>query len=317
VGVVLIGAHCSGGVKGALDKAAEMGAEAVQLFTQSPRAWRTPEPDPVTYERFRERREEIGMGAVVCHAIYLVNLAAPNDEVYEKSIATMRSTMQIACAIEADGVVFHVGSHLGSGFDEGLKRALPALEQVLELCSETTWLLMENSAGAGGTIGRSIEELATLFERLDRHPRLGLCLDSCHLFASGYDVTEPKNVAAVVKEVDAAIGLDRLRVLHVNDSQTPLGSNRDRHHNILDGLMGEGLGAFLSHPKLQKLPAILEVPGADDRGPNAEEIRKTRELHARWARKRKGKAAGASRAKTGARRSGSSGSRQGARRTRG
>jgi deoxyribonuclease IV len=308
---VLIGAHCSGGVKGALDKAAEMGAEAVQLFTQSPRAWRTPDPDPETYERFRERRKELALGAVLCHAVYLVNLAAPNDEVYEKSVTTMRSTMQIACAIEADGVVFHVGSHLGSGFDHGLERALPALEQVLELCSDTTWLLMENSAGAGGTMGRSIEELATLYERLDRHPRLGLCLDSCHLFASGYDVTEAGAMASVVDEVDDAIGLDRLRALHVNDSKTALGSNRDRHDNILDGLMGEGLGAFLSHPKLQDLPVILEVPGADDRGPNADELRKTRELHARWVKpKEKPKT------KSG-RRSGSSGSRRGARRTRG
>jgi deoxyribonuclease-4 len=304
---MLIGAHCSGGVKSALDKAAEMGAEAVQLFTQSPRAWRTPEPDPETYERFRARRDELGIGAVFCHAVYLINLAAPNDEVYEKSVATMRSTMQIACAIGADGVVFHVGSHLGSGFEHGLERALPALEQVLELCSDETWLLMENSAGTGGTIGRSLEELATLYDRLDRHPRLGVCLDSCHLFASGYDVTDVSKMASVVDELDATIGLDRLRALHVNDSKTALGSNRDRHDNILGGLMGEGLGAFLAHPKLQGLPAILEVPGEDDRGPNADELRKTRELHARWVKPRR----------KAARRSGSSGSRRGARRTRG
>jgi deoxyribonuclease IV len=190
--------------------------------------------------------------------------------------------MDIACAIEADGVVFHVGSHLGSGFEHGLERVLPAMEQVLERCSETTWLLMENSAGAGGTIGRSIEELATLFEKLDRHPRLGVCLDSCHLYVSGSDVTDPDAMAAVLHELDDAVGLDRLRCLHVNDAKTTLGSNLDRHENILDGVMGEGLGAFLAHPKVQGLPAILEVPGADDKGPNADELRKTRELHSRW-----------------------------------
>jgi deoxyribonuclease-4 len=286
---VLIGAHCSGGVKGALDKAAEIGADAVQLFTQSPRAWRTPAPDPAAYEGFQERRSELGMGAVVCHAIYLVNLAAPNDVVYEKSVTAMRSTMQIACAIDAEAVVFHVGSHLGSGLERGLERALPALEQVLELCSERTWLLMENSAGAGGTIGRSIEELATLYERLDRHPRLGVCLDSCHLFVSGCDVTDAGSLDSILEELDDAIGLDRLRCLHVNDSKAPLGSNRDRHENILDGFLGEGLGTFLGHPKLQGLPAILEVPGVDDRGPDADEVRKTRELHARWAPKRRGR----------------------------
>jgi deoxyribonuclease IV len=285
---MLIGAHCSGGVKASVEKAVGMGADAVQLFTQSPRAWKPPNPDPETWERFREQREEAGLGAVLCHAIYLINLAAPNDEVYEKSLAAMQSTMQIARGIEADGVVFHVGSHLGAGFDKGLERVLPAMEQVLELCNERTWLLMENSAGTGGTIGRSIEELATLYERLDRHPRLGICLDSCHLYASGYDVTDPKAVRALLKEVDGAIGLDRLRALHVNDSKTPLGSNRDRHDNIGDGLMGEGLGAFLAQPNVQRLPAILEVPGADDRGPNADEIRKTRELHARWAQTKKG-----------------------------
>jgi deoxyribonuclease-4 len=283
---MLIGAHCAGGVKGSLDKAVDMGADAVQLFTQSPRAWRTPEPDPEVYEHFRVQRKEAGMGPVVCHAIYLVNLAAPNAEVYEKSVATMRSTMEIACAIEADGVVFHIGSHLGSGFEHGLERVLPAMEQVLELCSERTWLLMENSAGAGGTIGRSIEELATLYERLDRHPRLGVCLDSCHLFVSGADVTDEGVLDSVLEELDDGVGLDRLRLLHVNDSKAPLGSNRDRHDNIGEGLMGEGLGVFLGHPKLQGLPAILEVPGADGRGPNADEIRKTRELHARWAPQR-------------------------------
>ena len=280
---MLIGAHCSGGVKGAVDKAVEIGADAVQLFTQSPRTWRPPNPDPEAYERFRARREEAGLGAVFCHAIYLVNLAAPNDDVYEKSLASMRSTMEIACAIEADGVVFHVGSHLGSGFEHGLERALPALEQVLERCSERTWLLMENSAGAGGTIGRSLEELATLFERLDRHPRLGVCLDSCHLFVSGVDVTDPAALDEVVESLDGAIGLDRLRCLHVNDSKAPLGSNRDRHENILEGVMGEGLGTFLAHPAFQELPVILEVAGLDNRGPNADEIRKTRELHARSA----------------------------------
>src|SRR6185436_16230546 len=169
----------------------------------------------------------------------------------------MQSTMQIACGIEAEGVVFHVGSHLGAGFDKGLERVLPGMEQVLELCNERTWLLMENSAGTGGTIGRSIEELATLYERLDRHPRLGICLDSCHLWVSGVDVTDPAALDACLDEVDSAIGLERLRALHVNDAAAPFGSNRDRHANILEGELGEKLGVFLSNPRLQGLPAVL------------------------------------------------------------
>jgi deoxyribonuclease-4 len=177
--------------------------------------------------------------------------------------------------------VFHVGSHLGAGFETGLERVLPAVEQVLELCNDTTWLLMENSAGAGGTIGRSVEELATIFERLDRHPRLGICLDSCHLYVSGVDVTDRPSLDALLDEVDSSIGLDRLRALHVNDSAGELGSNRDRHANIGEGLLGEGLGVFLGHPKLQGLPAVLEVEGKDKQGPDADQLRKTREIRAR------------------------------------
>jgi len=222
------------------------------------------------------------MGGVLCHALYLCNLAAPNDEVYEKSVAALRNTMEVACAIGADAVVFHVGSHLGSGFEHGLERAVPAMEQVLELCSDETWLLMENSAGTGATIGRSIDELETLFDRLDGHPRLGLCLDSCHLYASGYDVTDPKAVDALVRDLDARVGIDRVRALHVNDSATPLGSNRDRHANILNGEMGEGLGAFLAQPAFQGLSCYLEVPGPDGHWPDAAEIQKLRDLHARW-----------------------------------
>ena len=277
---MLFGAHCGGGVKKAIDKAVDMGADAVQLFVQSPRAWRFPQHDPDDLKRFRERREEAGL-AVFVHALYLVNLCAPNDEIYAKSVTTMRSTVDAACAIDADGVVFHVGSHLGAGLEAGLERGIPALEQVLERCNERTWLLIENSAGAGGTIGRSVEELGIVYDALGRHERLGICLDSCHLYVSGVDVTDSEELDALVAEVDQRIGLDRLRALHANDAKAPLGSNRDRHDNILDGLMGEGLGVFLAHPAFQGLPVLLEVPGRDGKGPNAEEVRKLRELHAR------------------------------------
>jgi deoxyribonuclease-4 len=278
-----IGAHVSssGGINNAVDRAVAIGAESMQVFTQSPRTWRPTNHDPATFDRFREWRAETGMGGVLCHALYLCNLAAPNDEVYEKSVAAMRNTMEVACGIGADGVVFHVGSHLGSGFEHGLERVLPAMEQVLELCSDETWLLMENSAGAGGTIGRSVDELATLYERLDRHPRLGICLDSCHLYVSGVDVTDRAALDACLDEVDSSIGLDRLRALHINDSATPLGSNRDRHANIGEGLLGEGLGIFLGHPRLQGLPAVIETAGPENHGPDANEVRKAKEIRAR------------------------------------
>jgi deoxyribonuclease IV len=281
---VQIGAHVSssGGIDKAIDRAVEIGADSVQVFTQSPRTWRPTNHDPASFERFREKRAEAGIGGVLCHALYLCNLAAPDDTVYEKSVAAIGNTMEVACGIGAEGVVFHVGSHLGSGFEAALERVLPAMEVVLRLCSDETWLLMENSAGAGGTIGRSIEELATIYERLDRHPRLGICLDSCHLWVSGVDVTDPTALDACLDEVDSAIGLDRLRALHVNDAAAPFNSNRDRHANILEGELGEKLGVFLSSARLQGLPATLETAGPDNHGPDANEIRKTKELHARW-----------------------------------
>jgi deoxyribonuclease-4 len=278
-----IGAHVSssGGIDTAIDRAEAIGAESVQVFTQSPRTWRQTNHDPATFDRFRERREETAIAGVLCHALYLCNFAAPDDAIYEKSITALRSTMDVACAIGAEGVVLHVGSHLGAGVDKGLERVVPALQQVLELTNDTTWLLMENSAGAGGTIGRSIDELATIFERLDRHPRLGVCLDSCHLYVSGIDVTDRAVLDATLDEVDATIGLDRLRALHVNDSAAPLGSNRDRHENIGEGLLGEQLGVFLGHPRLQGLPAVLETAGPEKKGPDANEVRKAKEIRER------------------------------------
>jgi deoxyribonuclease IV len=278
-----IGAHLSssGGIRTAVDRAENVGADSLQVFTQSPRTWRPTNHDPKNLERFRERRAEVGLQGVLCHALYLCNFAAPDDAIYEKSVQALGNTMQVACAIGADGVVFHVGSHLGSGFEAGLERVLPAMRVVLDLCSDDTWLLMENSAGAGGTIGRSIDELATIYERLDRHPRLGVCLDSCHLYVSGVDVTDAAALDALLDELDGAIGLDRLRALHVNDSAAPLGSNRDRHANIGEGLLGEQLGVFLANPRLQGLPAVIETAGPDNKGPDANEVQKAKDIRAR------------------------------------
>jgi deoxyribonuclease IV len=310
---VIAGAHLStsGGIHTAIDRAEGIGADAVQIFTQSPRAWRPTNHDPENIERFKTRRAEAEIQAVFCHAIYLVNLATPDSAMYEKSVSTLMNTVDVACSIEADGVIFHVGSHLGAGFEAGLEHVVPALERALEGCSEKTWLLIEDSAGAGATIGRSVDELAILVDRLGRHPRLGICLDSCHLWVSGVDVTDRSALDACLDEVEERIGLDRLRALHVNDAAAPLGSNRDRHANIGDGELGEGLGAFLSHPQLEALPMMLEVPGPDNRGPDANEIQKLRDLQARWLKK------DATRARKSARPRGKTASREGARRTRG
>jgi deoxyribonuclease IV len=308
---VLAGAHVSttGGIHTAVERAVDRGAESIQIFTQSPRAWRPTNHPPENIERFKEARAEAGIGPVVCHALYLINLAATDTEVRKKSRTALLDTVGVACAIEADGVVLHVGSHMGDGFEAGLERAAPALEEALEACEGPTWILLENSAGAGGTIGRSLDELAALVDRLGRHPRLGLCLDSCHLWVSGVDVTDATVYEATLAEVDERIGLERLRCLHVNDAAAELGSNRDRHANVLEGLMGEGLGTFLAHPRVQGLAAILETPGPDGHGPDAAEVQRLKDLHAR--------ATGATRPGRSARRPGRTASRGGARKTRG
>ena len=278
---MLFGGHMSsaGGIYTAIDRIEAIGGDCVQVFTQSPRMWKATAHKPEAIERFRERRAEAGVEGVVCHALYLINLAS--EDFREKSVAALRTTLATAGQIDASAVIFHVGSHLGAGFESAVETVVAAIGEVLDGYDGAPWLAMENSAGPGGTIGRSIGELATLVDALDRHPRLGICLDSCHLFASGYDVRDPAAVDALVAEVDETIGLERLVALHVNDSATPLGSNRDRHANILEGEIGEGLGAFLAHPAFQELGAYMEVPGAGD-GVDLNELTKLRDLHARW-----------------------------------
>ena len=278
---MLFGAHVSssGGIWTAIDRAQTIRCDAVQVFTQSPRMWRPTEHTAEAVERFRTLQAQSKIRSVVCHALYLVNLASPDDVIYEKSRAALRSTLEAAGAIGAEGVIFHVGSHLGAGFDAALERVVPAMRELLELTTDDLWLLMENSAGTGGTIGRSTGELAAIYDALDHHPRLGICLDSCHWWASGVDVTDAEVLDAALADLDAQIGLDRLRCLHVNDSMDTLGANRDRHASIGKGTMGKGLHTFLAHPAVQGLPAILETPGPDGHGPDALEIKRLRRMH--------------------------------------
>jgi deoxyribonuclease IV len=282
---VLYGAHVSssGGISTAIDRAEELGCDAIQVFTQSPRMWRPTAHTDEQVERFRERRTEVGIESVVCHALYLVNLAGSDRAMHKKSVAAMRASLATASSIGAEGVVFHVGSHLGDGMAKGLKRAVPPLRELLGMTDDRLWLILENSAGAGGTIGRSVEELATIFDALDGHRRLGICLDSCHWWVSGVDVTDPEALDAALAELDDAIGLDRLRCLHVNDADAELGSNRDRHATMQAGRIGDGLAMFLAHPAFQELPAILETAGPDG---YAGELRLLKALHTKGRRRR-------------------------------
>ncbi len=284
---MLFGAHVSsaGGISNAIDRIEAIGGNAVQIFTQSPRMWRPSAHSDEEVLRFRERREEAGVGAVLCHAVYLVNLASRDGGVREKSFASLRAALETADAIGADAVVFHVGSHLGYGFEDAVEVVAKQLRELLELTTDDLWLCMENCAGAGGTIGRSVDELAALCDALDRHPRLGICLDSCHWWASGIDVTDVAALDEAIADLEALVGLERLRGLHVNDAAVSLGANRDRHEVVPRGLMGKGLATFLGHPAFDGLPAVLET--WPEGGMQRADIDELRRLHRLGKRRRR------------------------------
>jgi deoxyribonuclease-4 len=267
---VLLGAHVSsaGGIYQATGRAMELGCRALQVFPQSPRVWKPAVHPDEHLARFRESAAEADLVAL-CHAPYLVNLAGTDELTVERSEAVLAQALRTGRGLGALAVIVHLGSHLGSGFEAGLERAVPVLQRVLELAGDGTWLLLENTAGAGGTMGLTVEELALVIERCGEHPWLGVCLDSAHLYASGIDVGDAATVDALLDELDAKIGLGRLKALHVNDSQTELGSNRDRHANIGEGLIGDRLSAFLGRPRLQGLPAVIETAGHEGKGPDA------------------------------------------------
>lgn len=279
---MLIGAHVSpaGGLVKALERGVERDCAAIQIFNQSPRAWRTTRYGDQDFAAFREARAGGPIEAVVIHAVYLINAANKDPEIRRKSLESLTHALRIGDGIGAAGVVVHPGSAVGDPKDEAMARIVEAIDTALGE-TQSCPLLLEDTAGAGQTIGRTFEELAALIEgAADEHAgRLGVCLDCCHLLASGYDVSDAARLAAVVDDFESVVGLDRLRCLHVNDSQTGLGSNRDRHANLGDGELGrEGIAAFLSEPRFDGLPAVLETPGREGKGPDAAEIAWARRL---------------------------------------
>ncbi|MDQ3356325.1 MAG: deoxyribonuclease IV [Actinomycetota bacterium] len=279
---MLIGAHVSpaGGLVKALERGVERDCAAIQIFNQSPRAWRTTRYGVQDFAAFREARAGGPIEAVVIHAVYLINAANKDPEIRRKSLESLTHALRIGDGIGAAGVVVHPGSAVGDPKDEAMARIVEAIDTALGE-TQSCPLLLEDTAGAGQTIGRTFEELAALIEgAADEHAgRLGVCLDCCHLLASGYDVSDAARLAAVVDDFESVVGLDRLRCLHVNDSQTGLGSNRDRHANLGDGELGrEGIAAFLSEPRFDGLPAVLETPGREGKGPDAAEIAWARRL---------------------------------------
>lgn len=277
---MLIGAHVStsGGLRRAHERGVEWGAEAIQIFNQNPRMWRPTSHDEEDVEGFRALAAESAPRAMVIHAVYLINCAAAEPEIREKSLHSLVHALRLGDAVGAAGVVLHPGSKKKQDREPSLELVAEALRHALAE-SESCPLLLENTAGAGDTLGRSFAEVAELIERTGGDERLGLCLDSCHMLASGIDVRTAGALGAAIDECDRLVGLERLRCLHVNDSKTALGSNRDRHEDLPHGEIGrEGLAAFLSEPRFEGLPAVLETPGADGKGPGVEQVECARAL---------------------------------------
>jgi deoxyribonuclease-4 len=284
---MLVGGHVStsGGLVKAYERGVEFGCEALQIFNQSPRMWRPTQYKQDEIDEFRERMASGPIKSVVIHAVYLINAASNDPEIRKKSLASLTQALRVGDAIGADGVVFHPGSTVGEPLDQAIDRVGAAIREVLAE-SERCPLLLEDTAGAGGTIGRDFHELAQLIELGGAGDRLGVCLDCCHMFASGYDISTADKLSGVVDEFDSIVGLDRLKCLHVNDSQAALGSNRDRHAKMAEGELGSrGLSAFLSEPRFEDLPALLETKI------DAEQIAKAKELRKKGLAARKRRAA--------------------------
>jgi deoxyribonuclease-4 len=261
---VLIGSHVSpaGGPANAVERGVERGCQAIQIFNQSPRQWKPTVYSDEQVAEFREAMKASDVDALLIHAVYLLNCASEDPEIREKSLTSLIASLRAGAALGARGVVLHPGSALKSDAATAVKRAAETIAEALKE-SERCPLHLENTAGAGGTLGRTFEELVALIDGAGGGKRLGACLDSCHLYASGYDIRTADKLDGVLDEFDRIVGLDRLGSLHVNDSMTGLGSNRDRHANLGDGELGSrGCAALLSEPRFEGLPCVFEGPGA-------------------------------------------------------
>jgi deoxyribonuclease-4 len=287
---MLVGAHVStsGGLPKAIERGAELGCESIQIFNQSPRMWRPTSYGPEDFAAFREAMGASQVEAVVIHAVYLINCASKDAELRKKSLASLTHALRIGDGISAAGVVLHPGAQKGEPLGPSMERAAKVIAAALN-DSESCPLLLEQTAGHKGLLGRDFDQTAELIELAGSGKRLGLCLDSCHLFVQGYDVTDEGRLSEVVDEADAKVGLERLRCLHVNDAAAPLGSCRDRHANLGKGEMGkQGLAAFLSEPRFEGLPATLETPGPNKKGPDRKEVQAAKRLRQAGLKRRQG-----------------------------
>jgi deoxyribonuclease-4 len=273
-----IGAHVSpaGGPAKAVERGVEAGARAIQIFNQSPRMWRGRDYDDEEVAAFHEAHKRHRMGPVLIHTVYLLNCASEDKELRDKSLASLKLALRDGDALDAYAVVLHAGSAKAGEVAPAIKRAGAVIREALAETDRSP-LHLENTAGAGGTLGRSFHELAALMEAAGGDERLGLCLDSCHLYASGFDIRTADGLAQVLDDCVDLVGADRLGSLHLNDSKVKLGANADRHAQLGDGELGDaGCSVFLSEPRFEGLPCILETPRPDGLAADLERCKKLR-----------------------------------------
>ncbi len=276
-----IGAHVSaaGGLAHTMPRAAAIGAECAQLFVGAPQRWFSAKFADEDVAEYRRLADELGIGPNVVHALYLVNLASPDDTLRNRSINALVNQMHWCERLGIMGLIVHVGSAKGAqSRDEAVARVIGGIEEILARSASVAFLI-ENTAGMGMSIGSDFQDLGDIFNGLGRDERLGICLDTAHTFEAGYDIATSSGLESVLDQLDRAVGVDRLRAIHANDSKTQFGSNVDRHENIGHGFLGEdGLGNFMTHPVVRDLPFYLEVPGFAGRGPDRENVAILRRL---------------------------------------
>jgi deoxyribonuclease-4 len=285
---MLIGAHVSpaGGPANAIARGVERGCDAIQIFNQNPRAWKPTVYSDEQVADFHTAMDKSRVDALLIHAVYLLNPASDTKEFRDKTRTSLIASLRAGDALGAHAVVLHPGSAKAGKVGPAIKRAAKVITQALGE-SDRCPLHLENTAGAGGTLGRSFEELAELLDAAGASKRLGLCLDSCHLYASGFDIRTEEGLTQVLDDCVRIVGKGRVGSLHLNDSMEPLGSNRDRHADVGEGELGNrGCAVFLSEPRFQDLPCVLETHGPDRQGPTKQEITRTRRLRTQGMRRR-------------------------------
>jgi deoxyribonuclease IV len=281
---MLLGAHVSpaGGPAKAVERGLEKGCRSIQIFNQNPRAWKPRDYSPSEVEEFRQALSTSTVDALLIHAVYLLNPASEDEDIRQKTLASLVASLRAGAELGAHGVVLHPGSALrgGGAAEAACDRAAVTIAEALEQ-TDGCPLHLENTAGGGGTLGRSFEELARLIDALGGHERVGVCLDSCHMYASGMDIRTPERLAEALDEFHRVVGIERLGSLHVNDSKSALASNSDRHAPLGEGELGRtGIAAFLSEPRFEGLPCVFEGPGLAGKQVMAEDLALANELRA-------------------------------------